>query len=133
MSIVLTFQNDLCLLFVVSFLFTNRKKPGIRVPRISRLQFLRQSGRLRFGLLRLPLEKTMMSRKTDEIILPKTDQVVDPVSDVLRMLKFRRSSTNPALRAEINDFLFITSRGRPVDTKLFNLILDKLCRVTNQG
>ena len=112
-------------------LLTNRKKPGLRVPRISRLQFVRQKGQLQFGLLRLPLEKTIMTRKTDEIILPKTNQLVDPGTDVLRMLQFRRTSPNPALRAEPNDFLFVTSRGHPVDSKMFNLILDKLCHVTN--
>ena len=35
----------------VSCFVTNRKKPGIRVPRISRLQFLRRNDQLKFGLI----------------------------------------------------------------------------------
>ena len=82
-----------------------------------------------FVLFTLPIEKTLMTRKTDEIVLPSSRSIIDPVRDLSAMLTFRRQSSNLLLRALPSDFLFITSRGKPVDIEIFNVILDRVCSV----
>ena len=109
---------------------TDRNKPDDRVPTINRLKLVSQPERQPFGLLTLPLEKTLLHRKTDEIVLPATGSIIDPIRDIQNLLVFRQKSYNPALRARPSDYLFVTSRGKPVDLQIFGLILDHVCTIT---
>ena len=71
----------------------------------------------------------MLSRKTDEVVLPATFSAVDPVAELRNMFRFRLASGNPILYPSKDSFLFITSSGKPIDSVLFGLILDLLCKV----
>ena len=113
------------------FLAQDRKHPGIRVPTFSRIRFFPSFEKPRFMTLVLPEEKSLMSRKTDEVVIPATGLPVDPIREIKNMIKLR--GVPFATLCSSDAFLFVASERRyqPVDTQQFNRFLDHLCYIVN--
>ena len=77
----------------------------------------------------MPLEKTLLSRKTDEIVIPATFSTVDPLRELRNMFRYRISSKIPAIYPHKKSFLFVTASGKPIDGQCFNMMLDLLCNL----
>ena len=107
------------------YIVQNRNRPGKEALRFSDITFYPTFADCQMILLKLRVEKTLLTRKTDEVIIPATFKDVDPVHELKNLIHIRFGATPPPPSA----FLFATAKGKPVDSAIFSKFLSYVCDI----